>query len=232
MQEKHDLEESLSRMLEERQFVERCLADARMEISRLEMESESTNSSVHQSQLAAAKTEGKLQAAQTRVSALEKELQKKKDEVIGLNDELKRARTNMMQSESEKVGMNTYACSKKAMSARSFVFRESKGDDLCVSQGLELNTLRNELQYLRTENDKMKLESQQWGARMEEVLQQHQKQLSQREQELNRIASEKLGLTGLLCLQYAARESIPTRANASGTWIWFGQNRLRLKKAH
>jgi predicted RNase H-like nuclease (RuvC/YqgF family) len=131
MQEKHDLEESLSRMLEERQFVERCLADARMEISRLEMESESTNSSVHQSQLAAAKTEGKLQAAQTRISSLEKELQKKKDEVMGLNDELKRARTNMIQSESEKVGMYTYACSKKAVSARRFVFLESKGDRLC-----------------------------------------------------------------------------------------------------
>jgi regulator of replication initiation timing len=100
-----------------------------------------------------------------------------------------------------------------------------------VSQGLELNTLRNELQYLRTENDKMKLESQQWGARMEEVLQQHQKQLSQREQELNRIASEKSGLTGLFACT-AASESILTRANTSGPWIWFGQNRLRRKKAH
>ena len=57
--------------------------------------------------------------------------------------------------------------------------------------------MRNELQYLKEENEKMKLESKQWSERMEEVAQQHQEQLAQREQELHRIASEKSGLTGL-----------------------------------
>ena len=120
MQEKRNLEESLSRMREERQFVERCLTDARMDIGRLETENESVNSSFHQTQLAAAKLEGKLQAAQTRVSALENDVQKKKDEVQALNDELKRVRQNMMQSESEKVIANAYACTNGVVVTHTF----------------------------------------------------------------------------------------------------------------
>jgi regulator of replication initiation timing len=73
-----------------------------------------------------------------------------------------------------------------------------------VSQGLELNTARNELQYLKDENEKMKLESKQWSERMEQAARQHEEQLAQREQELHRIASEKSGLSGLATALLAA----------------------------
>jgi chromosome segregation ATPase len=142
IQEKRVLEEALSKIRDEKLFVERCLTDARLNISRLEAEHESENTSLHEANLAVAKVEGKLQAANTRVSSLEKELQKKKDDILDLNDEIKRTRQSMIQSDSEK--------------------------------NLQNNTLRNELLFLKDQNEKMKREFDQLSIQHKELLSAHE----------------------------------------------------------
>lgn len=164
MQEKRSLEDSLNKMRDEQNFVERCLSDARMDISRLESENEGANNSLHEAQLAGAKMEGKLQAAQTRIASLEKQLNNTREEISTLNDEVKRGRQIMIQSDSEK--------------------------------GLENNTLRSELQFFKDDNEKMKREALEWTSRVDKLTAQHQEQLSACEQELQKISSEKSGLTG------------------------------------
>ena len=157
IQEKRVLEEALSKIRDEKLFVERCLTDARLNISRLEAEHESENTSFHEANLAVAKVEGKLQAANTRVSSLEKELQKKKDDILDLNDEIKRTRQSMIQSDSEK--------------------------------NLQNNTLRNELLFLKDQNEKMKREFDQLSIQHKELLSAHE--------DPSKIASEKTSPTAI-----------------------------------
>lgn len=165
LQEKRVLEDSLNKMRDDKHFVERCLTDARMDVSRLESEHESSNSLLHDSQLAVAKMEGKLQAAHTRVTSLEKDLQKKKEEMGTLNDEVKRYRQSIIQSDSE--------------------------------NSLENATLRNEMQYFKEENEKLKREAKGWIGKLDLMAQHHQEQLNAREDEIQKMASEKSGLSGL-----------------------------------
>ncbi len=83
---------------EEKRFVERCLSNARMDMSRLESASEHANADLHEAQKSNAKLEGKLQAAQTRVAAAEKDAASKKADIANLNEQLRRLRQNIMQS--------------------------------------------------------------------------------------------------------------------------------------
>jgi len=164
LQEKRAMEDALNKMRDDKHFVEGCLTDARMDISRMESENESSNNSLHDSQLAVAKMEGKLQAAHTRVASLEKDLNRRKEEMTTLHDEIKRCRQSMIQSDSEK--------------------------------SLENATLRNETQYLKQENDKMKKEATEWTGKLDEMAQNHLQQMNACEQEIHKMASEKSGLSG------------------------------------
>lgn len=93
--------EAFSQVREEKRFVERCLADARVDITRLEAQNEAVTSELHEAQLSIAKTEGKLQAAQTRIGQTERDLTAKRKENGEFSEEIRKLRASLMQSGSD-----------------------------------------------------------------------------------------------------------------------------------
>jgi chromosome segregation ATPase len=87
--------------VDEKRFLERCIEDARADITRLEKQEEEAQRLLHEEQLMTAKMDGKLQAAQTRVVAMERQIAEFREDSDGMQDEITQLRKQLMQTGSE-----------------------------------------------------------------------------------------------------------------------------------